>query len=132
MDVMYNISLERQKFYATHDFNKYQEPKDVEVVYTWNMDFNRSVLSSATILVPKTTASPSSNTMPTWAHNSWVCLFTAMLAVAIGGNVIVIWIVTAHRRMRTVTNYFLVNLSFADLMMASLNCLFNFIYMLHR
>ncbi|KPJ06007.1 Tachykinin-like peptides receptor 86C [Papilio machaon] len=33
--------------------------------------------------------------------------------------------------MRTVTNYFLVNLSFADLMMASLNCLFNFIYMLH-
>ncbi|KAJ8733166.1 hypothetical protein PYW08_001464 [Mythimna loreyi] len=94
MDLMHNISLERQKFYATHDFNKYQEPKDVEVVYTWNMDFNRSILSSATILVPKTTATPSSNTMPTWAHNSWVCLFTAMLAVAIGGNVIVIWIVT--------------------------------------
>ncbi|XP_050562572.1 tachykinin-like peptides receptor 86C isoform X2 [Spodoptera frugiperda] len=131
MDIMYNISLERQKFYATHDFNQFSESRDVEVVYTWNMDFNRSILGAATILVPKTTATPSSTTMPTWAHNSWVCLFTAMLAVAIGGNVIVIWIVTAHRRMRTVTNYFLVNLSFADLMMASLNCLFNFIYMLH-
>ncbi|XP_050343422.1 tachykinin-like peptides receptor 86C [Nymphalis io] len=104
----------------------------VEVIYTWEMDFNRSLLGAATLLVPKKpTPSPTSSTMPVWAHNSWVCLFTAMLTVAIGGNAIVIWIVTAHRRMRTVTNYFLVNLSFADLMMASLNCLFNFIYMLH-
>ncbi|XP_026321932.1 tachykinin-like peptides receptor 86C [Hyposmocoma kahamanoa] len=106
--------------------------QDMEVVYTWEMDFNRSLLGAATLLVPKKpTPAPSSTTMPMWAHNSWVCLFAAMLAVAIGGNAIVIWIVTAHRRMRTVTNYFLVNLSFADLMMASLNCLFNFIYMLH-
>ncbi|VVD04687.1 unnamed protein product, partial [Leptidea sinapis] len=70
------------------------------------------------MLVPRSTAIPTStNAMSMWAYNSWVCLFGAMLAVAIGGNAIVIWIVTAHRRMRTVTNYFLVNLSFADLMM---------------
>ncbi|KAL0832963.1 hypothetical protein ABMA28_001097 [Loxostege sticticalis] len=132
MDIMHNITLERQKFYATHDFKNPTNSNDVEVVYTWKMDFNRSLLSAATLLVPKNpTAAPASMTMPLWAHNSWVCLFAAMLAVAIGGNAIVIWIVTAHRRMRTVTNYFLVNLSFADLMMASLNCLFNFIYMLH-
>ncbi|CAH4038252.1 unnamed protein product [Pieris brassicae] len=105
---------------------------DLEVVYTWEMDFNRSLLSAATILVPRATTVPSTtNGMSPWAHNSWICLFAAMLAVAIGGNAIVIWIVTAHRRMRTVTNYFLVNLSFADLMMSLLNCLFNFIYMLH-
>ncbi|KAI8424560.1 hypothetical protein MSG28_003016 [Choristoneura fumiferana] len=106
-----------------------------QVVYTWEMDFNRSVLGASTLLVPRTTptASPGPGPagMPAWAHNSWVCVFAAMLAVAILGNAIVIWIVTAHRRMRTVTNYFLVNLSLADLMMASLNCLFNFIYMLH-
>lgn len=33
--------------------------------------------------------------------------------------------------MRTTTNYFLLNLSVADLLMSSLNCMFNFIYMLN-
>lgn len=33
--------------------------------------------------------------------------------------------------MRTVTNYFLVNLSVADLMMSSLNCGFNFIFLVN-
>ncbi|XP_063229068.1 tachykinin-like peptides receptor 86C [Bacillus rossius redtenbacheri] len=39
--------------------------------------------------------------------------------------------VATHRRMRTVTNYFLVNLSAADLMMSLLNCVFNFIFMIN-
>ena len=39
--------------------------------------------------------------------------------------------VAAHRRMRTVTNYFLVNLSVSDLLMSLLNCMFNFIFMIN-
>ncbi|GAB0086194.1 tachykinin-like peptides receptor 99D [Sergentomyia squamirostris] len=61
----------------------------------------------------------------------WGVIFGAMLLIAITGNCIVLWIVLAHRRMRTVTNYFLLNLSVADLLMSSLNCVFNFIFMLN-
>lgn len=40
---------------------------------------------------------------------AWSILFGGMVIVATGGNLIVIWIVLAHKRMRTVTNYFLGN-----------------------
>ncbi|XP_063703924.1 tachykinin-like peptides receptor 86C [Culicoides brevitarsis] len=69
--------------------------------------------------------------LPFYQQLIWICLFSAMLVVAISGNAIVIWIVLAHRRMRTVTNYFLLNLSLADLLMSTLNCVFNFIFMLN-
>ncbi|XP_058984071.1 tachykinin-like peptides receptor 86C isoform X2 [Musca domestica] len=61
----------------------------------------------------------------------WAIIFGFMLFVAIAGNCIVLWIVTGHRSMRTATNYFLLNLSIADLLMSSLNCIFNFIFMLN-
>jgi tachykinin-like receptor len=54
-----------------------------------------------------------------------------MVVVATGGNLIVIWIVLANKRMRTVTNYFLVNLSVADAMVSTLNVTFNYTYMLN-
>ena len=34
--------------------------------------------------------------------------------------------------MWSVTNYFLLNLTFADILMATLNCIFSFIYMRDR
>ncbi|XP_055584700.1 tachykinin-like peptides receptor 86C [Uranotaenia lowii] len=69
--------------------------------------------------------------LPWQQKMAWGVVFGAMLLVAITGNSIVLWIVLAHRRMRTVTNYFLLNLSVADLLMSSLNCSFNFIFMLN-
>lgn len=48
-------------------------------------------------------------TLPVWRQILWSILFGGMVIVATGGNLIVIWIVLAHKRMRTVTNYFLGN-----------------------
>ncbi|XP_074648341.1 tachykinin-like peptides receptor 99D [Tubulanus polymorphus] len=55
--------------------------------------------------------------------------FVVMIIVAAGGNIIVIWIVVAHKRMRTVTNYFLVNLALADALISATTVIFNLIYM---
>ena len=66
-----------------------------------------------------------------YLYSIYVIAFVTMVIVAAGGNAIVMWIVLAHKRMRTVTNYFLVNLALADFLISVLNTLFNFIYMLH-
>lgn len=52
-----------------------------------------------------------------------------VVILALSGNSIVIWIVLAHRRMRTPTNYFLVNLACADILNALFNISFNGYYM---
>ncbi|XP_017145064.1 tachykinin-like peptides receptor 99D isoform X1 [Drosophila miranda] len=68
--------------------------------------------------------------MPWWRQILWSILFGGMVIVATGGNLIVVWIVMTTKRMRTVTNYFIVNLSIADAMVSSLNVTFNYYYML--
>lgn len=65
-----------------------------------------------------------------WEKLPWIFIFSAMVIVAIVGNLMVIWTILAHRRMRTITNYFLLNLSVADSMMATFNAIFNFVYMI--
>ncbi|XP_038219388.1 tachykinin-like peptides receptor 86C [Zerene cesonia] len=66
---------------------------------------------------------------PWWGQLAWFIVFAVMLLLAVFGNTLVIWIVLAHRRMRTVTNCFLVNLAVADLLMAALNGAPNFVFL---
>ncbi|XP_053207542.1 tachykinin-like peptides receptor 86C isoform X3 [Panonychus citri] len=52
------------------------------------------------------------------------------LDIMVRGNLGIIWIIIGHRKMRTVTNIFILNLSIADLITSILNITFNFIFML--
>ncbi|KRX81138.1 Tachykinin-like peptides receptor 99D [Trichinella sp. T6] len=61
----------------------------------------------------------------------YIILFGLIITMAIGGNSIVIWIVLAHKQMRTVTNYFLLNLALADASISLFNVCFNFVYILY-
>ena len=69
--------------------------------------------------------------LPWYIQLFYIVAFVAMVIVATGGNIIVIWIVLAHKRMRTVTNYFLVNLAVADTLISVFNTVFNSVYMLY-
>lgn len=60
----------------------------------------------------------------------WILLFGVMVISSICGNIMVIYIILGHKRMKTVTNYFLLNLTIADLMMTTFNAMFNFMFML--
>lgn len=48
---------------------------------------------------------------PVWQVTLWAVAYCTIVAVSVVGNVVVVWIILAHKRMRTVTNYFLVNTS---------------------
>ncbi|XP_035260779.1 neuromedin-K receptor-like isoform X2 [Anguilla anguilla] len=69
---------------------------------------------------------------PGWQVALWAIAYALIVVVSVTGNVTVIWIILAHRRMRTVTNYFIVNLAFSDVSMAAFNTVFNFVYALHN
>ncbi|XP_036402277.1 substance-K receptor [Megalops cyprinoides] len=69
---------------------------------------------------------------PGWQVALWAIAYALIVIVSVIGNVTVIWIILAHKRMRTVTNYFIVSLAFSDASMAAFNTVFNFVYALHN
>ncbi|KAL0964686.1 hypothetical protein UPYG_G00327580 [Umbra pygmaea] len=69
---------------------------------------------------------------PDWQVALWAIAYSLIVVVSITGNVTVIWIILAHKRMRTVTNYFIVNLAFSDVSMATFNTVINFVYAIHN
>ncbi|XP_042329997.1 substance-P receptor isoform X2 [Sceloporus undulatus] len=69
---------------------------------------------------------------PGWQVGLWALAFGGVVAVSVSGNAVVIWIILAHRRMRTVTNFFLLNLAASEASLAALNTLVNFTYALHN
>ncbi|XP_053573741.1 substance-P receptor isoform X2 [Bombina bombina] len=69
---------------------------------------------------------------PAWQITLWAIAYSIIVIISIVGNIIVMWIILAHKRMRTVTNYFLVNLAFAEASMSTFNTVINFTYAVHN
>ncbi|NXV81613.1 NK1R protein, partial [Atlantisia rogersi] len=69
---------------------------------------------------------------PPWQVALWAVAYALIVVVSVVGNVVVMWIILAHKRMRTVTNYFLVNLAFAEASMSAFNTVVNFTYAVHN
>ncbi|KAJ3604383.1 hypothetical protein NHX12_029124 [Muraenolepis orangiensis] len=69
---------------------------------------------------------------PAWRVALWGVAYSAIVLVSVVGNAVVIWIIAAHKRMRTVTNYFLLNLACAEASMSAVNTVVNFTYAAHN
>ncbi|XP_061585747.1 tachykinin receptor 1a [Cololabis saira] len=69
---------------------------------------------------------------PVWRIVLWTIAYMCIVVVSIVGNFTVMWIIVAHKRMRTVTNYFLLNLAFAEASMSAFNTVINFVYAVHN
>lgn len=69
---------------------------------------------------------------PAWKIVLWAIAYSSIVIVSVVGNIVVIWIIVAHKRMRTVTNYFLLNLAFAEASMSAFNTVINFTYAVHN
>lgn len=78
------------------------------------------------------TSEPNQFVQPAWQIVLWAAAYTIIVVTSVVGNVVVMWIILAHKRMRTVTNYFLVNLAFAEASMAAFNTVVNFTYAVHN
>jgi len=53
-----------------------------------------------------------------WVHASFIALYVVIIALSLIGNFMVIWTIARNRHMRTVTNYYILNLAVADLLVA--------------
>jgi len=60
----------------------------------------------------------------------WSLIFGPMVLFAIVGNLLIIWIISRQKIMRTVINIFLLNLTVSDLMTVAFNASFNTVFML--
>lgn len=69
---------------------------------------------------------------PAWRIVLWAAAYSGIVVVSVVGNLTVVWIIAAHRRMRTVTNYFLLNLAVAEASMSAFNTVINFAYAVHN
>jgi len=97
----------------------------------WRYD---NMNDTETLLFPASTALGASN-LSIWSDNSSTAggaqpmgrmakgivtlLYTTVIVVAVGGNVVVCFTVATQRRMHTVTNLFIASLAASDVMMAS-------------
>ncbi|KAJ1529635.1 hypothetical protein ONE63_006399 [Megalurothrips usitatus] len=99
---------------------------------SWLANATDEDLFSSTGFPSNDTFEQTSYELPVWRQVLWSVLFAGMVIVAACGNVMVIWIVLAHKRMRTVTNYFLVSLSIADAMVSMLNVTATYVGMLYN
>jgi len=83
--------------------------------------------SSSTAADGNSTIFINAHLFPVYARVLLITLYMAVVVISVGGNSLVISVIVVEKRMRTVTNWFIVNLACADVLMATVCVPFTFI-----
>src|SRR6218665_746187 len=87
--------------------SRHTEPMEPEV--------NASVISDPLTFPPE-----GAKAIPVMAQGAMILMYTLVVLLSVGGNTLVVVSIVAHQRMKTVTNYFILNLACADMLTAVL------------
>lgn len=110
-----------------NEFNSENATSEATAITWWMMTANDSTTSSTQVTtamddVISTTVATSSASLSSWLTTSRIqiiCYITILL-LAIIGNALVILTLIQNRRMRTITNVFLLNLAISDILLGVL------------
>ena len=67
------------------------------------------------------------NLLPVYARILLITLYLVVVVISVGGNSLVIIVIIAEKRMRTVTNWFILNMACGDALMATVCVPFTFV-----
>lgn len=59
--------------------------------------------------------------VPVWEASIKICVYSLMILLSVIGNILIILVVAKNKRMRTTTNFYIVNLAASDLLV-TLSC----------
>ena len=83
--------------------------------------------NSSTTVDSNSTSVVNTHLFPVYARVLLIVLYLVVVVISVGGNSLVIAVIVTERRMRTVTNWFILNLACADTLMATVCVPFTFV-----
>lgn len=111
------------------DYSLENVSSEASISMTWSMTTNDSI-STTTVVTPTvmttvistTIATTSATSLSAWLTTSriQIILYITILLLAVIGNALVILTLIQNRRMRTITNVFLLNLAISDILLGVL------------
>lgn len=107
------------------DYFKEAFIQSMNIFFQWNTstgqtepmepELNTSVISDLLAFPPD-----GAKAIPVMAQGVMILMYTLVVLLSVGGNTLVVFSIIAHQRMKTVTNYFILNLACADMLTAVL------------
>lgn len=126
--------ISRQKLFLTSNITTFSGPDKLSMTSKKIMDLSSSKNVSLIVTTAVTKSIKNSQNASSWIDSgTWIIfLYSVIFLLAVIGNILVILTLIQSRRMRTITNLFLLNLAISDLFLGVFCMPFTLVGMLLR